>query len=503
MPTYPERSFVDSTISETFPSQVSEGAIDPEEYTVGPGDMIFISISGVDEKILNLVINQEGFLYIPKVGEVDLRNKTLAESKILIVNQLNKSFKNVNYYIALNDFRKIKVSLVGDVKKSSTFIVTSNSRLLDLLKASMGLSKTSDIRNIIINSKDGSQKQCDFLSFLRLGNYSQNPFLKDGDVVIINKIDKLITISGEVKYPANYEFKENENLNDLIDMAGGLLFNAKTDSIELVRFGEDGKRQVSQYFSYDYIKNNFVQLKVGDQIIVREIPEYYIPQYVVVSGKVRYPGYYKIVKDKTTLSEIIKEAGGFLNDASLVDASLSRVENVKEIDPEFERIKLIPRADMTDDEYDYYKSRSRQRGGKVVVDFVKLFKEKNLSEDVILKKGDVIDVPDKKNYITLIGQVVNPGNIIYQPELTVKDYINLAGGFSWRALKNDIRVVKANTGEWIDADEVDRLEPGDTIWILENPPGPKFWEVFTTTLTVLGQIAAVVAATVAVIVATK
>jgi hypothetical protein len=41
------------------------------------------------------------------------------------------------------------------------------------------------------------------------------------------------------------------------------------------------------------------------------------------------------------------------------------------------------------------------------------------------------------------------------------------------------------------------------IWVPEEIPGPKFWEVFTTTLTVLGQIAAVVAASVAVIVATR
>jgi len=47
-----------------------------------------------------------------------------------------------------------------------------------------------------------------------------------------------------------------------------------------------------------------------------------------------------------------------------------------------------------------------------------------------------------------------------------------------------VRVVKANTGEWIDADDIDKLEPGDTIWILENPPGPKFWDVFTTSLSV-------------------
>jgi len=158
---------------------------------------------------------------------------------------------------------------------------------------------------------------------------------------------------------------------------------------------------------------------------------------------------------------------------------------------------------MTDDEYDYFKAKSRQHIGKVVVDFEELFLHNNLLEDVTLKRGDVITVPEAKNYIILLGQVVNPGNIIYKEGLTVDDYIQLAGGFGWRAVEGEVRVIKAKTKEWVYADDVDSLEPGDTIWIPEETPGPKFWVVFTNVLTILGQVAAVVAATVAVIIATR
>ena len=220
-------------------------------------------------------------------------------------------------------------------------------------------------------------------------------------------------------------------------------------------------------------------------------------------GEIKYPGLYKIVKNQTTLSEIVSHAGGFLEDASLVDATLYRNDADSSYDPEFERIKLIPRVDMTDDEYDYLKAKSRQRYGKVVVDFRALFRKNQLSEDVILKKGDVISIPERKNYITLIGQIVNPGNIIFNPSLSVADYIQLAGGFSWRAIENDVRVIKVNTGEWVEADEIEKLDPGDTIWVLEDPPGAEFWDVFTTSLAILGQVAAIIAASVAVIVATR
>ena len=246
-----------------------------------------------------------------------------------------------------------------------------------------------------------------------------------------------------------------------------------------------------------------IKVKYSDQVIIREKSEYYNEQWVLVKGRVKYPGLYKIEKNKSTLTEIMNKAGGFLEDAGLVDATLFRTNSDTTADPEFERIKLIPRVDMTDDEYDYLKAKSRQRSGKVVVDFSALFIENRLSEDVTLKRGDIINVPEKKNYITLIGQVVNPGNIVFNPKLSVGDYIALAGGFSWRAIESDVRVIKVNTGEWVDADDIEQLDPGDTIWVLEDPPGPKFWDVFTTTLSVLGQFAAIVAATIAVIVAAR
>lgn len=504
-PDYPERSdeLLESSSAKNVELQPSEGIINPDEYKVGPGDNIFISISGVEETNLNLFVNPEGFLYIPQIGAVDLRNKTLSQSKKSIESKILKNYKNVELFITLTNFRKINVSLVGNVVKPSTYIVSSNSRLLDLIKSSKGLERKADIRNIKIISKDGSVGNFDYLKFLRTGDYSQNPFLNDGDVVIVDIVDKTVLIAGYVKYPATYEFVEGETVSDLLNLAGSVLFRAKTDSIEIAEFNSDGKSQKSKYYSLHEIQNSSIKLKHGDQVIIRGISDYYDDQWITIEGKIKHPGFYTIKKNKTTLYQIINEAGGFLEDASLADATIFRNSSDSSKDAEYERIKLIPRVDMTDDEYDYLKAKSRQQKGKVVVDFQSLFLKSDFDEDVILKKGDIINIPEKRNYISLIGQVVNPGNLVYNSEFKVQDYINLAGGFSWRAVEGDVRVIKANTGEWVDADDVEQLEPGDTIWILEDPPGAKFWDVFTTSLTILGQVATVVAATVAVIVATR
>jgi protein involved in polysaccharide export with SLBB domain len=509
IPNYPERAFQQQSdqvqeLQTGFDNvETTEGSINPDEHFMGPGDKIFISISGLREIVSTINVNQEGWAYIPQVGAVDLNNNTLAEAKTELEGSIRRYYKDVTIFISLVGFKKIRVSLIGDVTKPSNYILSANSRLMDLISISAGLNAGADIRNVKIISRDKTVNLYDILSFLRFGNLDNNPLLRESDIVLLDKTDKTVHITGAVKYPGIYEFVENETVYDLIQMTGGFLSRAKTDTIEVVRFDETGAYQKSYFYSLESLMHNEIVLHNKDHVIVRIKPEYMIELFIEVEGFVRYPGFYVIEKNKTTLSEIIFKAGGLLDNGSYTEATLTRKLNVSVYDPEFERLKTISSANMTDDEYAYFKAKSRERAGRVVVDFYDLIVNGDKNEDVILYQQDIIHVPEKNNFITLLGQVVNPGNIEFNPELKINDYINLAGGFGWRALENDVIVIKALTGEWIDAGDVKSLEPGDTIWVPEDPPPPKFWDVFMDALTITAQLAAVILAVTALIVASR
>jgi hypothetical protein len=135
----------------------------------------------------------------------------------------------------------------------------------------------------------------------------------------------------------------------------------------------------------------------------------------------------------------------------------------------------------------------------MVVDFKRLFLEKDMKEDIILQDNDIIEVPIQKNYIRVIGRVNNPGNVLFQRTWNFLQYVDACKGFGWRANDGDVRVVKARTGELVDAENTGdySLEPGDTIWVPEVPK-TKFWEVALTTLGVLSQIAGILGIVIAV-----
>ena len=87
------------------------------------------------------------------------------------------------------------------------------------------------------------------------------------------------------------------------------------------------------------------------------------------------------------------------------------------------------------------------------------------------------------------GRAAFPGAVPYEPSFSVQDYIQRAGGFGWRASKG-VRVIKARTGEVLEAADVQRIDPGDNIWIKEKPTRD-YWTLFTQAMAVAGQVATV------------
>jgi len=57
------------------------GYIDPDAYVLGPGDSLLILIKGMDEIAWKLSISQEGTIYVPKVGALNLKSNSLSDAK--------------------------------------------------------------------------------------------------------------------------------------------------------------------------------------------------------------------------------------------------------------------------------------------------------------------------------------------------------------------------------------------------------------------------------------
>jgi polysaccharide export outer membrane protein len=491
---------VEQALPSVLPSaegeQILEKSIDPEEYVVGTGDVLSVDLWGEVNLNHRLKITPEGNLLIPGVGRVEVGGRPLKEAKKVIRDAVMKSYKNVEVTVTLVELRRFKVSVAGAVKAPGIYAVFANTRVSEVITQAGGLLENSSSRNIEITHSDGTISKADVLKFWRTGERTRNPYVLGGDLILVPARETDINacgIYGAVKSSGEFEYVSEDSLLDLINLADGLTIDADFLRADLIRFNADHK--TTRTLSIDLenlISGNDPQSNIAmmpdDRVFIRTTPDFHNKEQVTVKGEVLYPGEYDIEEDKTELSEVITKAGGFTADASLAEAEMIRVYNV--VDPEFERLKNISVADMTKSEYDYFKLRARETPGRVAVDFGRLFLEGQNEYDVVLKNGDIINIPPKSMVVNVSGSVVNPGLVPYKQGEDYKYYIERAGGLSWKARESKIQVVKGLTGERLRPSKSREIDPGDTILVPEKPERD-YWGFFKDTMIVLGNLATI------------
>jgi len=327
---------------------------------------------------------------------------------------------------------------------------------------------------------------------------ADNLLLENDDRIFIKAIPEFhkrkelrVVVFGAVKEGGEFDLTEGCRLYDVIANAGGLRDDAYLNKVEIVRFVDEHDSTETIEVNLERIIENpecadNLLLENDDRIFVRSIPEFHPEKSITISGEVFFPGNYSIKEDESNLFELLQKCGGPTDKANLQDAFMQRQSKEDTLDVEFERLKKILVEDMTDMEYEYFKTKSRELKGKYAINFEKLWRENDT--DILLKHGDFIYIPNKTVTVSVSGQVKNPGLITYTPNQNYLYYIEKAEGFAWRARKSKIRVIKSSTGEWLKPNKKTIIDAGDMIFIPEKHDYD-YWEITKDIFLVVSQIA--------------
>ncbi len=334
----------------------------------------------------------------------------------------------------------------------------------------------------VVLRRNGEETILDLEAFYSLGIIEQNPYIKDGDVIYIQPKGKTVNIIGEINKPGFYEILDGESLEDLIVFAQGFTSIADTEKIEVTRKDPKNGTLINETISFN---DNDFSLENLDYIVVTKQDGFLNESTITVHGNELYNGTYSIIENETTLLEILNK----LNiDTEIVDLRHSFIQrtNKNEIpDPEFERLKLTTSELMTFDEYAYFKSSVRNLKGKFSLNLEELYLN-NKDLDITLKDGDFIYLSGNVNTVMVMGEVKHPGLVTYVPGKNYQYYIDMAGGLAMKAKKNNIRVIRGNTDEWLKPKK-QIINPGDVVFVPEKIK-PDYWKIFRETVSVLAQI---------------
>lgn len=448
--------------------------------------------------------------------------------------------------LSMSELQPINVTIGGDFIAEGTFPASPNERvdqfvtriynesrnmILSAVKDQQTFlqlySETTEFskRGIKLVRSGDTVKVLDLMRFRLTGDFDNNPYLQNDDVLIFPVLDlekNSVEVAGAVKNPTKFQYVEGDKISDAILFAGGIDKTYKNvNQATISRLSQDG---LTENLIVVDLNDDFV-LKPGDRVKLVGEPSFKEGYNVLVLGEVNNPGIVFIPKNGEKLYNIVKKIGGFRKTAYLEHAEVIRDEFVNHsfwkdylkekflAEPSsrtgeetttylsyirnYERLSMLRNAYLIrEDSVNFFiDNELRLNDNRSKLDFNELDDPNSQASNYIVKNNDVIIVPEKPDYVYIFGQVAEAGYYNYEPNKSLEEYLLEAGGITEHA-QDDVFLIKAKSREWINLTENRnaQIEPGDYIYILKEIPR-SFWyyaaQVNTIT-SIVGSIATVV-----------
>lgn len=441
----------------------SENIATPANYKLGPGDEVIVDIWGTNQTTIRQTISPDGFINVDGIGIVYLGGMTVKEADNYMRRQLGRIYSvdgegaQSDIKLTLGAIRTITVNVMGEVVVPGTYSLSSFSSVYHALYRAGGFSDLGSVRNVSLMRNGKKVTEVDIYDLLVHGKPADNIVLQDGDVVLVPAYESVVGISGNVKRPMMYEMKADENIDDLVSFAGGFRGDAYTANVNVER--RNGREY--QVYTVDNEEYASFTLVDGDKIQVGTIIDRYENR-LEIRGAVYRPGFYQLSDKVNTVSRLVAMADGLRGDAFTNRALLHRERE----DYTLELIQVDLKGILA-----------------------------GTAPDIALQKNDVLTISNVNEirdlgYITVVGEVHNPGMFRFADNTTVEDIILQAGGLleSASTAKVDVsrRIKNPATTEETDTlsqlftftidsdfnvvgDEAFVLQPYDHVYVRRSP----------------------------------
>lgn len=409
------------------------------KYIVDVGDQFSITVVGSADAELEVFVERDGYLQIPKYGRLQVAGLSLSEVEKKVQDFFTTRAIGSESYIQLKSMRDIQVIIIGGVEYPGIYTISGGSNILSAINVAGGIKDSGSFRNISLSREGKAIFNLDLYDLFIDGSQEFARYqLRSGDLVNIHPVSFHVPVSGATNTSALFEVKDGETIQDLVNFAGGFSQNFfGFDYINLYRAGING-------FNKQRIENtnlDSMRLLPRDSVVVPSFNnDIKKVKYVQIIGQVNNPGIYAI-EEGDKLSDILKRAGGYTDRAYIFGGALFRQSaiNKEKLYSQLNYqdtvnfvISSVGRPNTVIDQsiipllQEELKSKSYE--GRVVAEFDLDIILRNPSLDVSLKDNDKIIIPAIEKVVYMFGDFQNPSNVFYDPEKSLVDYVRSAGG---------------------------------------------------------------------------
>lgn len=202
------------------------------DYVAGPGDGLSIDLWGGVSQRLFRTVDREGRLQLPEAGPLLVTGKSLGEVQESVQRVLRTQFRDVSADVSLLRLRTVRVYVVGEVAEPGAYDVSSLSTPLTALFPAGGVTARGSLRAIDHYRGKTLLEEVDTYNILLHGLRGDLRRLENGDSLRVPPMGASVTVEGMVRRPAIYELNGGKNLNEVLDLAGGI-FAAAYNTVQV------------------------------------------------------------------------------------------------------------------------------------------------------------------------------------------------------------------------------------------------------------------------------
>jgi len=277
----------------------------PSDYVLGPGDTLKVQLFGKDNRNLNLTVSRSGEINLPGLGPVILSGLRFDDARALIEKRVSREMLGVQVNVTLGQLRSIQVFVLGDVTQPGAYTLSAQSTIINALFSSGGISRIGSLRRVQLKRGGQLIRTLDLYDLLLNGDSSADTRLQAGDVVFIPPVGAQVTVEGEIKRPAIYELKGDLNIQQLLEMAGGISASSEISTAQIERVESGGQRRLLPLQLNDETELQQT-VRDGDRIVIRRIADIAAGT-VRIEGPIKYTGDYAL-SQAPDLRTLIRQA---------------------------------------------------------------------------------------------------------------------------------------------------------------------------------------------------
>ena len=241
----------------------------PAEYVVGAGDVLDVELYGNQDRFYTLTVQPDGTVSFPELGPISVAGQRFAAVKDSLEGRVARQMIGVKANVTMGTTRSIRVFVLGEAQMPGTYTVSGLATITSALYAAGGVKRIGSLRNIELKRQGQIVRRLDLYDLLIRGDTSDDSRLLPGDAIFIPPVGRTVSVQGEVHRPAIYEIKNESNVADLVQLAGGLTPEAEPVAM-LSRIDAQQQRIVLRT-DLASPEARSLQLRNGDALLVTSV----------------------------------------------------------------------------------------------------------------------------------------------------------------------------------------------------------------------------------------